>query len=553
MLASIVGATLPGPATAQYKGPSTNTEPYVLPTTAGVSTTAILTTGDSIGGYRMVGIPDGLGAWEESETTFNLVSNHEVGKALGVLRAHGSKGAFVSRWLIERGTGKVLSGRDHLTGPNDVLTWNGSYAPGTTAFDRLCSADLANKNAFSLKGEGEREHGERGEGERERERGEGREENGRRGAARRIFLSGEETSPPSANDHGRVFAHVVAGPEKNKSYELPRLGKMSFENAVASPFSQAKTIVMLNDDAGRETNVTVENVCRASPGHAGCVEPPSELYVYVGAKQNFGNEVDQAGLTNGNLYGVRVKANGAVVTGENKDFVFGSGPAAVTSARFELVSLGDVSGKTGVQIEDESITKQVTQFIRIEDGAWDPRRGKERDYYFVTTGRISTSSSTWRPSRLWRLRFDDIARPEDGGVIEMLLTNQFYPDAAATPDADPSYQMFDNMTIDRSGRIVLQEDVGGNNRLGRIYVYGIDSGKLQQVAVHNPKFFGGNAATNPNFLTNDEESSGVIDASHFLGEGWFLMTTQSHKPSGDADLVEGGQLVGVYINPAIGR
>ena len=343
-------------------------------------------------------------------------------------------------------------------------------------------------------------------------------------------------------DHGRVFAHVVDGQDQNKSYELPRLGKISFENAVANPHAQLKTIVMLNDDAGRETNVTVANVCR-SAGQTGCTEAPSELYMYVGRKQRHGNQVEQAGLTNGNLYGVRVRLNGGVVTGENPEFVFGSAAPAVTTARFELVSLGDVSGKTGVQIQDESIANQVTQFIRVEDGAWDPRPGKSRDYYFVTTGRITTSAATWRPSRLWRLRFDDIERPEAGGKIEMLLTNQFYAGAGSTPDADPGYQMFDNLTIDRLGRIVLQEDVGGNDRLGRIYVYGIDSGELVQVAQHNPKFFRGPAAANPNFLTNDEESSGVIDASDILGRGWFLLTVQNHKASADPELVEGGQLL----------
>jgi hypothetical protein len=245
--------------------------------------------------------------------------------------------------------------------------------------------------------------------------------------------------------------------------------------------------------------------------------------------------------------------NGAVVTGENPEFVFSSAAPAVTSARFELVSFGDVSNKTGVQIQDESITNQVMQFIRVEDGAWDPRPGKSRDYYFITTGRITTSSTTWRPSRLWRLRFDDVDRPEAGGSIEMLLTNQFYAGAGTTPDADPNYQMFDNITIDRLGRIVLQEDVGGNNRLGRIYVYGIDSGELVQVAQHNPKFFGGTAATNPNFLTNDEESSGVIDVAHILGRGWFLLTVQNHKALADAELVEGGQLLAMYIDPSIAR
>ncbi|MBG0800749.1 phytase [Methylocystis sp. H4A] len=520
---------------AQNIGPSTTTEPYLVPTVAGVSVTSVLTVGDSVGGYRMVGIPDGLGAWLPDSNvfgrwfghkarSFNLVMSHELGRGLGTPRAHGSKGAFVSQWTIDRVTLKVISGRDHMTSPNDILTWNGSgYSAGATALERLCSADLADPKAYGLR------------------------------TPSRIFLSGEETSPPFAADHGRVFAHILDGPERDKSFELPRLGKMSFENALANPFPDRKTIVMLNDDAGRETNVTAEtNVCRTA-GQSGCKEPPSELYMYVGSQQPHGAQIEQAGLTNGNFYGVRVVRDGQVVTGENKDFVFASAAPAVTSARFEVVNFGDVSNKMGVQIQDAAIANKVTQFIRIEDGAWDPRPGRQRDYYFITTGRITSDATTWRPSRLWRLRFDNIARPEAGGSIEMLLTNQFYPGAATTPDADPGYQMFDNMTIDGFGRIVLQEDVGGNDRLGRIYVYGIDSGQLVQVARHNPKFFGGNASNNPTFLTNDEESSGVVDAAELIRGGWFLTTVQPHHASSDAELVENGQILALFIDPSIAR
>lgn len=527
ILALLGGSSICGSAVAQHVGPSTTTRPYVLPAIDRVSTVSILTAGDyTVDGYRMVGIPDGLGIWPESPTSFNLVADHELPKGKGVARAHGSKGAFVSRWLIERGTLKVLAGRDHLGTPTDVMTWTGSHVPGTTAFDRLCSADLARKDAFL---------------------------DGETGTAERIFLSGEETSPPESSDHGRVFAHVLTGPDQGKTYELPHLGKMSFENAVASPYRQAKTIVMLNDDSGRDTDVTTANVCRTA-GQPDCVEPPSELYVYVGTKQKAGNDVERAGLAGGRLYGVRVEAKGRIVAGESKDIVFGMpGVPAITSARFALADLGDVSGKTGAQIQDDAITRQVTQFIRVEDGAWDPRPGKERDYYFVTTGRISASPDTWRPSRLWRLRFDDLTQPEKGGTIEMLLTNRFYDGAGTTPNDDPAYQMLDNITIDELGRIVLQEDVGGTDRLARIYVYGIDSGKLVQVAVHNAKFFGGNATTNPSFLTNDAESSGVVDASAILGSGWFLMTVQAHRTSSAAELVQGGQLLALYIDPSIGR
>jgi len=511
-----IAIALSGAAAAQNIGPSTTTEPYVLPTRPDVATTSILTTGDNIGGYRMVGIPDGAGEWIENRRTFNFVVNHELGQTAGVTRAHGSKGAFVSRWEIERDTLKVLNGRDHLTFPNDVYTWGGSgYRRGTTAFERLCSGDLPRQSAFSR---------------------------GSIGTSHRIFLSGEETSPPFTGDHGRVFAHVLTGPDKNQSWELPRLGKMAFENAMASPYRQEKTIVMLNDDASRETKV-FNNICSAA-NQLNCNEPPSELYVYIGTKQRHGNDIERAGLTNGNFYGVRVVANGSIVTGEDKDFVLGS-VAPVTSGRFELHNFGDVSGMTGVQIQNAAIANHITQFIRVEDGAWDPRRSKKNDYYFVTTGRIRTDLATWRPSRLWRLRFDDIEYPGQGGTVEMLLSSTFNADNVN----DPGFQMFDNMTIDRRGRIVLQEDVGGNDRLGRIYVYGIDSGKLELVAQHNPKFF---KPGESGFITNDEESSGVIDASRILGDGWFLITVQNHAPSPlDPELAEGGQFVALYIDPRI--
>lgn len=518
-----------GAAVAQNIGPSTTTEPYVLPTRAGVKTTSILTVGDKIGGYRMVGLPDGMGLFNEKVpggANFNLLLNHEIGREKGVVRSHGSAGAFVSRWTLEKGTLKVIAGRDHIKSPNDIFTWkNGGYSAATTAMDRLCSADMAGEWAYFFNGKGTKS---------------------------RIMLSGEETTPPFAADHDRVFAHVATGANKDQTFELPRLGKIAFENAIASPYGQNKTVVMLTDDAGRETNVTTDTVCKTL-GQTGCTEAPSELYVYVGTKQNAGNDVQRAGLTNGNFFGIRVKVNGSVVAGENKDFVFAAAAPAVTSGRFETVNFGDVTNKTGVQIQDEAITKQVTQFIRIEDGAWDPRAGRQNDFYFVTTGRISSDSSKWRPSRLWRLRFDNVTKPEAGGSIEMLLSSQFYADAGATPDADPRFQMFDNLTIDGLGRIILQEDTGGNDRLGRVYVYGIDSRKLVQVAAHNPKFFGVQGGKGPNFLTNDEENSGIIDASATLGKGWFVLVGQSHLASADPALVEGGQLIGMYIDPAIGR
>lgn len=56
--------------------------------------------GDSAAnGYRLVGIPDGLGAFDNGDGTITLLVNHELGSTKGVVRSHGSKGAFVSKWI----------------------------------------------------------------------------------------------------------------------------------------------------------------------------------------------------------------------------------------------------------------------------------------------------------------------------------------------------------------------------------------------------------------------------------------------------------------------
>jgi hypothetical protein len=99
----------------------------------------------------------------------------------------------------------------------------------------------------------------------------------------------------------------------------------------------------------------------------------------------------------------------------------------------------------------------------------------------------------------------------------------------------------------------MDEDPGNSARVSKIWLYQIDTGTFIQVAAHNPKFFDPTPPTSPEFITQDEESSGIIDASHILGRGWFLLDVQAHKVSTDPELVEGGQLLAMYVDPAIGH
>lgn len=47
------------------------------------------------------------------------------------------------------------------------------------------------------------------------------------------------------------------------------------------------------------------------------------------------------------------------------------------------------------------------------------------------------------------------------------------------------------------------------------------------------------------FITQDEEGSGVIDATGLLGAGWWLTSDQIHLAVG-GELVEGGQYTAIY-------
>ncbi len=442
-------------------GVSSSQDPYLLPTVADAKFTAILTTTDAVNGYKMAGTPDGVGAFDNGNGTFTMLVNHEFGNTAGVVRSHGAKGAFVSKWIINKNSLSVLTGSDLI---QKVKLWNSTtntYKDSAYAFNRFCSADLPAPSAFYNAASG-------------------------KGTQEMIFMNGEE-----AGNEGRAFAHIVTGAEAGISYELPAFGKFSWENSVASPSTGDKTLVAGMDDS-----------------------TPGQVYLYLGNKTNTGSDIEKAGLTNGKLFGVKV--NGFVTENDNL--------AALKDTTFSLYDLGDVKSSTGTALNTASNNAGVTTFLRPEDGAWDPKN--PNDFYFVTTNAFAS------PSRMWRLRFEDIKNPELGGRISAVL------------NGTEGQKMLDNMGIDKYGHVLLQEDVGNNAHIGKIWQYNIATDELKQVAQHDSKRFLTGGA---NFLTQDEEASGVIDVGHILGEGHFLLVDQAHYAIA-GEFVEGGQLLS-FFNP----
>ena len=216
-IATAVGLVLTTAIAHGATGPGSSQTPYVVPTALGWQVTSLLTVGDSAEElpYVMVGIPDGLGAltgkfaangdYVADDAFLTVFMNHEIRPGFGVARAHGKDGAFVSQWTLHLNSLQAKWGQD-LTGK--VITYsNGAWADttGVTGFNRFCSGDLPDATAFFNPKTGA-------------------------GFAGRIYMNGEE-----AGDEGRAFAHVVTGAEKGTTYELPYLGKFSWENSVAHP------------------------------------------------------------------------------------------------------------------------------------------------------------------------------------------------------------------------------------------------------------------------------------------------------------------------------
>lgn len=446
--------------------------PYLTPLRPGVAFTSILTVGDAANnGYKMAGIPDGLGAYDNNDGTFTVLMNHELPATSGIVRAHGSRGAFVSKWIIRKYDLAVLHGSDLI---QNLKLWNpatssfntyNSSNPSPTAIGRLCSADLPSQTAFY-------------------------NPTTQRGTQHRIFLSGEEVGT-----EGRAFGHIATGPEAGTSYELPRLGKFSWENAVANPKPSDWTLVAGLDD--------VLN---------------GQVYFYLGAKSRSGNAIDRAGLNNGNLYGL-------VIAGYSNET---DANIPIAGTAFWLTNLGNAATMTGAQLETASNAAGVARFLRPEDGHWDPNN--PNDFYFVTTNAFNN------PSRLWKLHFHDVTNPWMGGTITVVL------------NGTEGQKMLDNMCVDNTGHVLMQEDVGNNAHLSKIWQYTIATGELKAVAEHDSLRFKTGA---PFFLTQDEESSGIIDVSSILGPGMFLTVVQAHYTI-PGELVEGGQLLAMINHESVG-
>ena len=305
------------------------------------------------------------------------------------------------------------------------------------------------------------------------------------------FFTGEESA--TATDGGMQLAVRADGGETRK---LPWLGRFAHENYIAVPGFPGKTVLIGTDDT--------------SP--AGFGTPLlSELYMYV---------ADNAA---------------AVLNGSGKLYVFTS--AAVLNAGYletghpitgSFVEVTDPATQTPSALQTKVDGLNAFKFVRLEDVDYDRGPNGRSDkpaIYFVDTGNINARCGA-EPCDLhgsiYRMELDP-ANPLQGARLVLLARSR---GIAAGDWASP-----DNISVSRKS-LMLQEDPAytGFTRAERVWNFKLRQGgalgdPTAVVELNTQQLTG---VTCSEALGTCWESSGIIDASEWLGEGTWLFDVQAH-------------------------
>ena len=493
---------------------------YVEAIATSATLTPFASAGDMVGTYLVPGIPDGLGVVKNGNS-LRIITNHEWSAtnavAAGRTTAGGlASGSFLSEMTYDLKTQKVTKAVDLF---KDVVWYDyttGKYGQTPVApagalvkdsfgtlnhsylLNRFCSGSLAPAGSFFDKASGY-------------------------GFTDAVFLAGEE-----GGDESRAFATNLTN---GQLVQLPALGLAAWENVIPAPTKGKTTVLMTNED-GSATD--------------------SQQWMYVGTKTKTGTWYEKAGFTNGKSYVVAAAAGAAVANDAEIRTKYGKNkPFAITFA--------EVNTKVNGKDQNIEANAKGIEFARVEDGHFDPK--KPNDYYFVTTQSDSdplnkaVAATTPNPATptvsrdggaLWRIRFNDVSKPLSGATLELLL------------DGSESIYMSkpDNISVDSFGNVLIQEDPGNNAHLARIVSYRISDGKVGTIAQFKAEYF---TSTGASFITQDEESSGIIDvttelrtsksdtASYYMFVAQIHATPAKARPDLDpadatlAKAVEGGQ------------
>ena len=495
----------------------------IHPTAASAATmTPWATAGDVVGGKTIAGVPDGMGAYANKDGTISVLSNHEIALtnslftsddfAARTTRAWGGTGAFVTKFTVKPSTMQVTKVEEAIKKINWFNYDTGKYqstpqgpagAADSDAFtapnhsdniNRLCSAYLAPAGSLV---------------------------SGKKGWKTPLFFTGEE-----AGDESRVF---VLDPLTSVAYQAPRLGLAAWENSVVISGTGDDTVVFSTEDG--DSGIGSASVSPATASSADLAKG-SQLFLYRGTKTSTGTFMDRAGLNNGYLSVMKI----AGVVDETQFRTL-----YPTKGTKVAVTFPEINWAADGETQNIQARLKGSSLGALEDIVFNP--SNKNELYFVTktsgtptTGTTAAASQTASKKAgpngftrdgggLWKITFENIARPQDGATIELVLDGS----------EAPYVNQFDNLDFDSTGRyLMMQEDPGRNTHLSRLMAYDVETKKTAVIAQFEDKYF--NPANTATFMTNDEESAGIInvtqlfaDVTNTFADGeTFLLNAQIH-------------------------
>jgi hypothetical protein len=480
---------------------ATAIKPYIEPVGGEYTITPLFSVDDKVpllGGapgqqYRMIGIPDGLGAHPNGDGTSTLFMNHELTSPTlsePIVGGPKNRGAYVSQWILDA-DGDPIAGRRAYDRVFEEDTFVGP-APDTTnttrALARFCSGFLAGPaNGFD----------------------------------RWIYLTNEEEQTAANTFDGKGGVSVAIF--DNELHTLPDLGRFSKENTVVQPHQGTRTVIFSLEDGPP----TLDN----------------QLYMYVGKKDRSARSsvLERNGLVDGTLYVFR-----SLDPARNSERTFVTG-----SVTGDWVAIPNAGALTDVQLEAASDAANAMTFIRPEDGAFNPNNPNE--LFWVTTGSSGgTAEGVNELGRLYSLRLHP-GNPLRPATLTIVYNADLVVagggDTALSPDnldASSRYLM-----INEDGTTESRAVMAAKGRDGSIWRFdlvkgptgavGVDVSSATRVAELNPPGRDG-IPVGPGVW----ESSGIIDASALFGADTWVSDVQAHPPTtppgGPTVTVEDGQL-----------
>ncbi len=442
---------------------------------AGSSVTAIISSGESVGGVTFEGIPDGIGlAPGPTAGTVDVYVTHEQSTVPFFGRAD-FEDASITTWTLDTATAEVLGGSVAI--------------PASDGYLRFCSAFMA------------------GPAE---------------GFSTYTFFTGEETNdivdvpagapygPDPALDPQRQggFA-VILDTETGEYRDVPGMGRHNHENTVVVPGGWNQIAMLSGDDTFNA--------------------PSSQLYLYLA------NNEKQLWNDNGSLWAFRVTHTNDGRVKRNNPFNNANDyldiqPGDDWQGQFIRVPKRIARGVTGdapqAALEEWSNEHNVFQFIRLEDLAYD--RNEPRVVYVADTGasRVVPDPTT---GRLLRGPSGTVGQADNGRIYKFVMNKKnprmvdsfsVYADGDA-PGSSVYVPFTSPDNIETSANsLMVQEDT-------------------DNAAVWWYEFSGGTWSVAATVNDPDGESSGIVDASEWFGPGAWLLDVQGHGTYVDEELIDG--------------